>query len=258
MQGVIFDIKRFAIHDGPGIRTSVFFKGCPLKCWWCHNPESRSGDIQLIPANETRKEEKVGRLISSEKLMEEIRKDKVFYDHSKGGVTFSGGEPTLQLDFLLKMLDLCKEERIHSAVDTSGYLSQNDLNKLLPNTDLFLYDLKHMDAKQHQLETGVGNEQILNNLIFLNDNEAKIHVRIPFVPGFNDDVSHLEEISGFLQACKNVERIHLLPYHKLGQSKYKKFAINSSKDPGREPLQEEIEMAVKILSSYGHLVLVGG
>lgn len=258
MQGVIFDIKRFAIHDGPGIRTSVFFKGCPLNCWWCHNPESRAKGIQTISKGENGESEKIGIKVEKQKLLEEIRKDQVFYDHSGGGVTFTGGEPTLQLEFLRSLLISCKKEDFHTAVDTSGYLAWDKLAEIVPYTDLFLYDLKHMDSAIHKSEIGVSNEMILKNLEQLDSHGANIRIRIPMVPDFNSDVNHLKQLKEFLTPFKNISGIHILPYHKLGRSKYERFALKSMKEAGRELLNDEIEIAKEILSATGHQITIGG
>ncbi|OYT13869.1 MAG: hypothetical protein B6I19_02890 [Bacteroidetes bacterium 4572_114] len=167
MRGIVFDIKRFAIHDGPGIRTTIFLKGCPLKCWWCHNPESQDiktfTDVKTIVLDGApfEKQEEIGKLMSVEELLEIIEKESVFYDESGGGVTFSGGEPLLQHEFLLEILKALKQKNIHTTVDTCGFAKWEIFEQIIDYTDLFLYDLKHIDQKKHKLFTGADNKQMI-------------------------------------------------------------------------------------------------
>ena len=185
-RGIIFNIQRFAIHDGPGIRTTVFFKGCPLRCWWCHNPEShkilpekfdgcnlRRGFDQSFSMNK----DEIGKEISVDELMNEIVKDRVFYEESGGGVTFSGGEPLMQPEFLIESLKECKALGIHSAVDTSGYTSEGVIDRVSSYADLFLFDLKLMNDDVHEKYTGVSNQIILKNLIELDQLGKKIIIK---------------------------------------------------------------------------------
>lgn len=189
MGGVVFDIKRFAVHDGPGIRTTVFLKGCPLRCRWCHNPESLEASPCELPktyhigTSTFTEMETVGREMSVEELMHELRKEKVFMDESGGGVTFSGGEPLFQPAFLKEMLMACKAEGMHTVVDTSGYAASTVLDSILPFTDLFLFDLKIIDTEIHSHWTGVGNSIILANFDRLISAGARVRVRIPLIPG---------------------------------------------------------------------------
>lgn len=189
MGGVVFDIKRFAVHDGPGIRTTVFLKGCPLRCRWCHNPESLEASPCELPktyhigTSTFTEMETVGREMSVEELMRELRKEKVFMDESGGGVTFSGGEPLFQPAFLKEMLMACKAEGMHTVVDTSGYAASTVLDSILPFTDLFLFDLKIIDTEIHSHWTGVGNSIILANFDRLISAGARVRVRIPLIPG---------------------------------------------------------------------------
>ena len=168
MTGYVFDIKKFAIHDGPGIRTTVFLKGCPLRCWWCHNPES----IKQIKIDEnnscTASETSIVRKYSVNELLKIIQKDLIFYDESDGGVTFSGGEPLIQIDFLELILQKCKSEYIKTAIDTCGYVKTESFERIYKYTDLFLYDLKLFDDELHRKYTGVSNNLIKENLEFLN------------------------------------------------------------------------------------------
>jgi pyruvate formate lyase activating enzyme len=203
MQGLIFNVNRYTIHDGPGIRVTFFLKGCPLNCWWCHNPEG------ISPAPETVKQinkigdrvfinnKEVGKYYSPEDILEILEKERVFINHSKGGVTFSGGEPMLQFEFLLEALKVCKANGYHTTVDTSGFSSAENYKSVIPFTDLFLFDLKHLDEAKHVEFTGVSNIGILANYKLLLENAKEIVVRIPVIPGFNDDADHMARLNSF-------------------------------------------------------------
>lgn len=235
MNGIIFDIKRFAIHDGPGIRTIVFFKGCLLNCWWCHNPESIRVLPEIIKINsfnasrepDIEKEELFGRMYSVENLVNEIKKDQIFYDESGGGVTFSGGEPLLQIKFLEMVLQSCKSSGINTAVDTSGYINQHAFTRIYDLTDLFLFDLKIIDDELHQKFTGVSNKTILDNLKILTDRGNEVIVRIPLIPGITDTAKNLSDIASFVMNLKNIRKIDLLPYNEIAEFKYKRFNLPS-------------------------------
>ncbi len=231
MNGIIFDIKKFALHDGPGIRTTVFFKGCSLDCWWCHNPESIRKLPETIKVNSVKTsnkfceetEELFGKEYSAEELLTEIKKDQVFYDESGGGVTFSGGEPLLQVNFLLQILKLCKLSGINIAVDTSGYVGNNYFGKVYDYTDIFLFDLKIIDDELHRKFTGVSNKLILENLQFLTERGEKVIVRIPLIPEITDTEKNLSEVTSYLMNLNNIKKIDLLPYNEIAESKYKRF-----------------------------------
>lgn len=235
MNGLVFDIKRFALHDGPGIRTTVFLKGCPLRCWWCQNPESIrdfSETLQvknITPAfNNSCIEEKIfGSEIKADFLIKELIKDRIFYDESGGGVTFSGGEPLVQANFLVEILMLCKKTGLHTAVDTSGYTPFENIEKIYDSTDLFLFDLKIFDDEKHIKFTDVSNKLILSNIKKLTDIGNKTIVRIPLIPGITDTYKNLSEVSGFISKLKNIRQIDLLPYNKISESKYKRFNVPS-------------------------------
>ena len=232
MTGVIFDIKRFAVHDGPGIRATAFLKGCPLSCCWCHNPESISPTICTVPKtvrieNKTFTDnENVGYTISPEKLIEEFRKEQVFMDESGGGVTFSGGEPLMQPEFLAESLSLCKKEMYHTAVDTSGFAAWSIFETIMPNTDLFLYDLKLTDDEMHKKYTGVSNKLILENLSRLLTEKQSVRVRMPMIPGITFTSENIEQSISFLKNLPAaIEGVDLLPYHNMASHKYKRFNI---------------------------------
>ncbi len=231
MNGIIFDIKKFALHDGPGIRTTVFLKGCPLDCWWCHNPESirkLPEKIDITPLNPSDKicaqeSELFGKKYTVQEVLAEIKKDQLFYDESGGGVTFSGGEPLIQNVFLKEILSECKAAGVSTAVDTSGYAGRNHFNGIYDITDIFLFDLKIIDEELHRKFTGVSNKIILDNLRLLTKKGNKVIVRIPLIPGITDTEDNLSELSHFLMRLDNIRKIDLLPYNEVADSKYKRF-----------------------------------
>ena len=249
MTATIFDIERNSFVDGPGIRTTVFFKGCNLRCAWCHNPESQDFKPQMMFYKDKCKgcgkckeicptpdrctlcgkctiycpvdaRKVCGREYTVDEVFAEVIKDKAYYDNSGGGVTFSGGECMLQMDFLIEILKKCKENGIHTAVDTAGHIPFQSFEKILPYTDLFLYDIKMFDSQKHKKYTGVGNELILKNLKKLFKSKAKIWIRIPVIAGVNDTKEEMLQIKAFLDQYGNPERVELLPYHAMGENKY--------------------------------------
>lgn len=288
---MIFDIKRYAIHDGPGIRTTVFLKGCPLKCLWCHNPEGISGEQEFMWYKErctacsdcqnlcnkgaisfsddsllldqlkcdlceacvdvchSQALKLVGKKITVAQVIKKIEKDMVFYDESGGGVTFSGGEPLMQPYFLHSLLKACKELRIHTSVDTSGYANSDVLLKISKHVDLFLYDLKVINDEKHVKFTGVSNKLILENLKKLSNNRRKIIVRFALIPSVNDDEKDILELGAFVYSLKNVKELSILPYHKAGVEKFKRLrkpknSLFISCPPSDETLSE-IERKLK-------------
>jgi pyruvate formate lyase activating enzyme len=299
-KGYIFDIKRYAIHDGPGIRTTVFLKGCPLSCSWCANPEGQrssrdfifwldrclacdacigackkyaifkeNGNLRII--NESRCDfcgdcvrecysealQIIGREMGVEELVKEIEKDKGFYLESGGGVTFSGGEPFSQPAFLNEMLMACKSRNIHTAIDTCGYVSWDTIKKTIPYVDLFLYDIKLMDERKHKEFTGVSNRLILSNLQKLVKTHQVI-LRVPLIPHINDGLDSIERLAEFLLKLRKIKKIDLLPYHKLGVSKYelldRKYALEDITPLPRKPINN----ALKSLAKFGFDVNIGG
>ena len=265
MEGVIFDIKRYAVHDGPGIRTTVFFKGCPLRCLWCHNPESISPRIQkytrsvIFDGIEMKVEDTVGYHISTEALLKEIKKDLAFFEESGGGVTFSGGEPFMQTAFLKEISKACKESGIHVTVDTTGYTTTKNLEEVLPYVDLFLYDLKQMDDERHFEFTGVSNKKILENLLFLKEQQKEIVIRIPIVPGYNDDEENIKATLDFLSGMNGaVKEIHLLPYHNIADGKYQRFHIQSKMKKMKSLPEEELYPLKERFEKNGYRVKIGG
>jgi pyruvate formate lyase activating enzyme len=267
MNGTIFDIKRFAIHDGPGIRTTVFFKGCPLNCWWCHNPEGIKDELETICIKSKRgnsskiakeKTEKFGRVLSEVDLMEEISKDQIFYDQSGGGVTFSGGEPLMQMDFLMALLACCRQNGIHTALDTSGYASAESFEQIYDMVDIFLYDLKLMDNDAHIKYIGVENNLILENLEMLSQRGNKVIIRIPMIPGITDTEANLDAICEFISPLNNLHEVSLLPYNMFGEHKMSKFDITAKLGPFRTQGKEEMQQKARLFESQGYRVKVGG
>lgn len=270
MVGKIFEIKRFAVHDGDGIRTTVFFKGCPLKCVWCHNPEGIDFEKQLAYyahkckgcgtcaevcpngvhtfENGTHKVNRekckacgkceavclgeaiklYGKEMSVEELLPILLEDRDFYENSNGGVTLSGGECLMQADFCAELLKELKRNQIHTAVDTCGFVSREAIDKVMPYTDIFLYDVKAFHEAVHIKCTGQSNKIILENLRYINDCGKKMEIRIPCVPDYNS--SEIEEITRFLSELKNVTKVKVLPYHDYAGSKYEALGMENKKE----------------------------
>ena len=297
---MVFNIQRFSVNDGPGIRTTVFLKGCPLHCRWCHNPESispkqelilredrcvRCGDCKALCTNEaisvrdgdyvTSRElckvcgdcvklcyaearEVVGKEMTIQEVVTEIDKDAVFFTESEGGVSFSGGEPLLQHEFLLSLLKVCKHKGYHTAVDTTGFTSQKILEKVIPDVDLFLYDLKTLDDTKHIEYTGVSNHVILENLGFLVRHEKNIIVRIPVIPGVNDSSEELARIGSFVKELGGIREIQILPYHKTGIDKYVRLGKEYRMADLVPPPCDEMNEFANELGSYCSRISIGG
>ena len=295
--GICFDIQRFSIHDGPGIRTTVFLKGCPLSCLWCHNPESqaRLSEVRIIetrcihcgscgavcpqglaggpwlpdPARcercgacaeacPTGARQLVGRSYSVDEVLDAVERDRPFYDESGGGVTFSGGEPLLQARFLLACLDAARRRGLHTAVDTSGFASRRTVLAVAALTDLFLYDLKVLDPARHLQFTGVPVTPILRNVQALDRAGARIWLRVPLVPGYTDDHENLASLGAFAAGLRHTRRLHLLPYHRLGADKYGRLGRPDRLGDVQPPSPAALEAAATYLRSFGLDVRVGG
>ncbi len=250
--GIIFNIQRFSVNDGPGIRTTVFMKGCPLSCWWCHNPESRRFGKQVLNGKQ------MGSEYSAAGLLAEIEKDRLFYDESGGGVTFSGGEPLSQSLFLTEMLQICREAGIHTAVDTTGYASPELIEKVADAAGLFLYDLKLIDDVEHLKYTGVSNTEILENLDYLLTKGANVVVRIPLIPGITATEGNIAGIKGFLSRYENKPEINLLPYHRIAEGKYAKYGLKYMMKGAKELTDNEIARHKTFFEEAGFPVKVGG
>jgi len=247
MKSVIFDIKHYALHDGPGIRQTIFFKGCPLKCWWCHNPESQNPDIESYIKNNVIDnvsiENKIiiGKYYTVNDVIKEIEKDIIFFDESGGGVTFSGGEPLLYIDFLKPILSYCKKNNIHTAIDTCGYISKEKLLSVMDNIDLFLYDIKFIDNEKHIKYTGVTNEIILDNFRLLSEKNKNIIVRLPLIPDINSNDTDLKLLINFLKQFNNIKKIDILPYHNISENKYKRLNLQYKLPDVKEFSSDEVE-----------------
>ncbi|MEE0946672.1 MAG: glycyl-radical enzyme activating protein [Acutalibacteraceae bacterium] len=288
--GIISDIKRFAVHDGDGIRTTLFLKGCSLKCVWCHNPEGIAFNPQLAvysnkctgcmecakvcPNNahifkdgvhefksdlckECSECEKncfskaitlYGKRVTVDEILPLLLEDRAFYETSSGGVTLSGGECLCQADFCAELLKRLKEEGIHTAVDTCGYVQRESIDKVLPYTDVFLYDIKAIDSNVHIKCTGQPNELILENLKYIDSMNKAIEIRIPYVPDYNS--GEIEKIGKFIAELKNVTKVRVLAYHNYSGSKYEALSMENTL-PENLPTTEEIEKAVNYLKALG-------
>jgi pyruvate formate lyase activating enzyme len=295
----IFNIQKFSIHDGPGIRTTVFLKGCPLKCLWCHNPESQAIKKQILydedkcvlcgtcakicpekaikiennklttdldKCNYCKKceifcipgaRQVVGKIYSVDEILNEVMKDKVFYDQSKGGVTISGGEPLLQIDFAEELLKRLKKENIHTAVDTCGAVNFDNIQRVVPYTDLFLYDIKLMDDEKHIMFTGISNKIILDNLEKLSRIHNNINIRMPIIEGVNADALHIQTTIGFIKSM-NIKKVNLLPYHDIAKHKYKKLDIVYEVEKMTKPTEEKMQYFKEMFESEGYEVKIGG
>ena len=266
MTGTIFDIQRFSVHDGPGIRTTVFMKGCPLRCRWCHNPEGLSktlqpqffedkcigcglcGERKQLSNSQKCPTEALkicGRVVDEDEVIDEILRDKIFYSDN-GGVTFSGGECLLQADFVVSVLSKVKGAGLHTAVDTCGYVPWEELEKTLPYCDLYLYDVKCFTSNLHKEYTGVDNLLIIDNLKRLADTRKDIWIRIPVIPGFNDYASEMTQIAELVSSISSVKQVTLMPYHTLGASKYKTLGLEYPFDTDKRISEEEFASLKRI------------
>ena len=231
--GIIFSIVEFAINDGPGIRTTVFLKGCPLRCAWCHNPEGWSAQPQWL--DKKGRKELCGYEISAEELAARLLRDKDLFRDSGGGVTFTGGEPLTQVDFLCEVMDLLPQ--VHKAVETSAFVSAETFRKALGHVDLVLMDIKLVDPELHRRYTGVDNSAILENLRILKESGKPFVIRIPLIPGVNDSKENMEATASLLKDAKGLQRVELLRYHKTAGAKYPMAGIeyNPPFDEDKEP-----------------------
>jgi pyruvate formate lyase activating enzyme len=299
-KGMIFDIQKYAIHDGAGIRTTVFFKGCPLRCWWCQNPEGQDSKPELVyrksrcidcgecakncpqeaislvaqHASINRKNcvlcdncsrvcpsdalSIAGKQVSVKEILEEIEKDTPFFNESGGGVTFSGGEPLLQHDFLNALLTECKERDIHTIVQTCGFAPYEIVDRVRDKVDLFLYDIKIMDNRMHRKYTGASNRQILENLRKLAESGSSIVISFPIIPGINDDDNNVTRTAEFIHSLPSIRHVNLLPYHRAGIEKYKSLGKPYKLDRIQPPSNQRIKSIKEKIEALGIRVGVGG
>lgn len=298
-RGIVFDIQRYSLHDGPGLRTNVFLKGCNLSCQWCLNPEShlRQPEIAFFERNcflcgdcvpacavgAIRLEEDqltwarskcnqcfdcaevcsahafsvIGKEMTAGEVLAEVLRDVAFYGE-QGGLTLTGGEPALQVEFSESVLKLARAEGVHTAIETCGAVPWQNLERLLPHLNLVLYDLKHMDADIHRRFTGRKNNVILNNLTRIAKSDINLIVRVPLIPGFNADQNSLTAIAGFVKTLKRVTEVHLLGYHTLGRAKYRALGLAYPMENQAPMLVEETEKWAGVFREEGLKVLVGG
>jgi pyruvate formate lyase activating enzyme len=297
-KGFVYNIMRFSVHDGPGIRTTVFFKGCPLSCWWCHNPESRSNRPDLMYSAErcvrcascvaacpnhairwkngpvwdsglcrfcgdcaeacpTEARQLVGKWMTVDEVLAEIRRDTVFYDESGGGVTLSGGEPLAQPEFAEALVEACRAEGIHTAIETCGAAPRETIFKIGRTADLVLFDLKLMNPVRHKEFTGASNLSILKNLEALARAGVALMVRIPLIPGINDDEDNLVQTRQFLHSI-GINKVDLLPYHEIGVEKYKKLGMDYRLKGLKPPAQEHVGAIAEEFQRDGFAIRVGG
>ncbi|MFK5925337.1 MAG: glycyl-radical enzyme activating protein [Desulfuromusa sp.] len=300
-QPLIFDIKRYAINDGPGIRIAIFFKGCPLSCIWCHNPESISANPQkmytaskcigcgecvkacpnhaciLTPNGIVTDSERCdlnaqcavvcptlateisGYYKTIPELLQIIETERILFDQSGGGVTFSGGEPLLHSNYLIKILDECGKNQIHRTIDTCGFVKKDILLDVARHTDLFLYDLKLMDPDKHQEYTGVDNKLILSNLVALAKTGVDIQIRIPLIKGVNTDQENLSATAAFIAELAGKKKsVSLLPYHDIATHKYQKLGESYLADNLTEPDAADLQQAINCFLAHDLLATIGG
>jgi pyruvate formate lyase activating enzyme len=298
--GTLFDIQRYCTHDGPGIRTTVFFKGCPLRCAWCHNPEGLSRNPELLfrtalcigcldctaacPQGAVRAvgglpetdrtgctacgecaracpsgaREIAGREMTIADVLAVVERDRTFYDESGGGVTFSGGEPLLQVEFLAELLAACRQRGLHTALDTSGYAAWEAFEAVRRWVDLFLFDIKGIDDATHRRATGVSNRIILENAMKLSSLGHSLVLRCPLIPGVNDSPEDIRRLGEFVQALPHLDHLDLIPYHRVGVDKYRRLGMDYPLGETNPPSQEAVEAAADHLRTYNLTVHIGG
>ena len=279
MNGLVFDIEKFAIHDGPGIRTTIFLKGCPLRCLWCHNPESQDAGAEILFTPEkcigcgeciavcpnhcihrgdfdrshcvrcgkciekcfTGARELIGKSMRVDDVLTEVLKDKLFYKTSGGGITLSGGEPMFQFQFTLELLRQAKAADLHTCMETCGFAPVEHYAETLPYVDIYLFDIKETNLKRHQEYTGVSLEPILDNLQKLDESSAQIILRCPIIPGLNQRNEHAVGIVKIAKSLMRLQTIHLLPYHPLGNVKSVRIGRTASLMSDKFPDKAEME-----------------
>lgn len=255
--GRIFDIQKFSIHDGPGIRTIIFLKGCPLRCRWCCNPEGQTFDIVTMNMPDG-KVKTVGQDITVEEIMEKVMKDMPYYRRSGGGVTLSGGEVLTQPDFAAAILKACKENGVNTAIESTGFAKYENIQKLLPYLDVYLMDIKHINSEKHFEFTGVKNELILENAKRIAKDAKKLIIRVPVIPTFNDTPEEIRDIARFTKSLLNVNELHLLPYHRLGSDKYAWLGRDYLAKDFELPDKEKMQKLYEVVKAEGLSCQIGG
>lgn len=286
--GLVFNVQRFSLHDGPGVRSTVFMKGCPLSCAWCHNPESQlpsqefvrlrhrcmtctrctdeelvdpvvrgrdTHDVELCPTGAL---QTVGETIESAELVATLLRDRIFFDESGGGVTFSGGEPLMQAAFVTEALRMLQSEGVHTALDTCGFARWEALREAASYASLVLYDIKLMDEARHKAATGVSNRVILQNLQALTTVHSDIWIRVAVIPGVNDDEANLDATAAFLQPLSGIRRVDLLPYHATGEAKFARVGMAYALHGTPSPSNDRLESLAAIVRARGLTTTIGG
>jgi len=286
--GMVFNVQRFSLHDGPGLRTTVFMKGCPLSCAWCHNPESQSplqefvrlrhrcmrcgrctdeelanpvvsgrgdNDVEACPTGAL---QAVGETMDAATLVTSLLRDRIFFDESGGGVTISGGEPLMQAAFVTEAMRLLRTEGVHTTLDTCGFARWRDLREAAAHASLVLYDLKLMDDDRHKAATGVSNRAILQNLVALANTHANIWIRVPIIPGVNDDQSNLEATAAFVRPRTGVQQVDLLPYHPTGEAKFARAGLDYALHGTQTPTHDRLETLAAHFRARGLTTTIGG
>lgn len=258
MEGLIFDIKRYAVNDGPGIRTTVFFKGCSLCCRWCHNPESQSNQKEEMTVRRKLGDntfddiQPVGYTIASETLVDQLARDEVFFDESGGGVTFSGGEPLLQAAFLTECLKGCKQRDISTCVDTAGAVSTPLLDEIISLTDIFLFDVKTANPSRFAEYVGNGFNIVADNLSRVAQQARRVIIRIPVIPGVNDDDQSIDEIISLLEHYPRLKEVSLLPFHRTGADKYRRLGRSWNMGDTKNLMEEDLQPLKERFSEAGY------
>lgn len=247
VKGRIFDIQKFSIHDGPGIRTIVFLKGCIFKCKWCCNPESQNYDIQEMIING--KSKIIGRDVTVREILEKIEQDRPYYKPSGGGITLSGGECMCQPEFVKALLQVCKENGINTAIETAAGVKSSVIKSIIPYVDTVLMDIKHMNVDKHKKFIGKDNKVVLENAKIIAESTANLIIRVPVIPTFNDTKEEIKEIARFAKSLPGVKKLHLLPYHRMGEDKYvglsRKYYLGEIKPPTAEQMEVLLEVVLK-------------
>lgn len=256
IKGRIFDIQRFSTHDGPGIRTIVFLKGCAFRCRWCCNPESQSFEIEQMKQADGYKT--IGRDVTVKEVMETVLKDMPYYRRSDGGLTLSGGESLLQPEFATALLYAAKEKGINTAIETTGFAEPEVLEKFFPCTDLFLMDIKHIDSDKHKEFITKSNERVLASAKLIAEKAKKLIIRVPVIPGFNDTAEEIGQICAFTTLLKNVNEIHLLPYHRMGRDKYEGLDRDYPMGDVLPPSAEKMNELLRVAEAFGLKTRLGG